>query len=150
MGKIISVANQKGGVGKTTTAVNLAACLALSGRKILVVDMDPQGNASSGLGVNLRENQKGVYELLTGGVLLNQVIYATEIDTLKVIPSSTDLAGAEIELVERDHREKILSLALNGANEEYEFVVIDCPPSLGLLTLNALTASDSVLIPMLC
>lgn len=150
MGKIISVANQKGGVGKTTTAVNLAACLALSGRKILVVDMDPQGNASSGLGVNLRKNQKGVYELLTGGVPLNQVIYPTEIDTLKVIPSSADLAGAEIELVERDHREKILRLALNEANEEYEFIVIDCPPSLGLLTLNALTASQSVLIPMQC
>ena len=130
MGKIISVANQKGGVGKTTTAVNLAACLALSGRKILVVDMDPQGNASSGLGVNLRESQKGVYELLGGDAYLDQVIYPTEIDTLKIIPSNADLAGAEIELVERDHREKILSLALRGANEEYEFIVIDCPPSL--------------------
>ena len=150
MGKIISVANQKGGVGKTTTAVNLAACLALSGRKILVVDMDPQGNASSGLGVNLRANQKGVYELLADEAYLDQVIYPTEIDTLKIIPSSVDLAGAEIELVERDHREKVLSLALNGANEEYEFIVIDCPPSLGLLTLNALTASQSVLIPMQC
>ncbi|SVA83841.1 uncharacterized protein METZ01_LOCUS136695 [marine metagenome] len=150
MGKIISVVNQKGGVGKTTTAVNLAACLALSGRKVLVVDMDPQGNASSGLGINLRENQKGIYELLADDASLDQVVYSTEIDTLKIIPSNVDLAGAEIELVGRDRREKILSMALNGVNEEYEFVVIDCPPSLGLLTLNALAVSQSVLIPMQC
>ena len=150
MSRIISVANQKGGVGKTTTAINLAACLALSGQKVLIIDIDPQGNASSGLGVNLRENQKGIYELLAGNASLDQVIYPTEIDTLKIIPSNVDLAGAEIELVGRDHREKILSMALNGVNPEYEFIVIDCPPSLGLLTLNALTVSQSVLIPMQC
>ena len=150
MSRIISVANQKGGVGKTTTAINLAACLALSGQKVLIIDIDPQGNASSGLGVNLRESQKGIYELLAGNASLDQVIYPTEIDTLKIIPSNVDLAGAEIELVGRDHREKILSMALNGVNAEYEFIVIDCPPSLGLLTLNALTVSQSVLIPMQC
>jgi chromosome partitioning protein len=150
MGKIISVANQKGGVGKTTTAINLSACLALSGKKVLIVDIDPQGNASSGLGVNLGENQKGVYELLSGEASLDQVIYPTEIDTLKIIPSNVDLAGAEIELVGRDHREKVLSKALEEVDEEYEFIVIDCPPSLGLLTLNAMAVSQSVLIPMQC
>ena len=142
MARIISIANQKGGVGKTTTAINLAASIALSGKKVLLVDLDPQGNASSGLGVE--EDAKGVYELL-----MDEVTCSTEIETLKIIPSRVDLTGAEIELVARESREKVLKNSLKQV-DDYEFVVIDCPPSLGLLTLNALAVSNSVLIPMQC
>ncbi len=148
MGKIISVANQKGGVGKTTTAINLSACLALAGRRVLLVDMDPQSNASSGLGIVLEEGQPGVYPLLTGEVSREQATYPTAIETLKVIPATVALSGAEIELVQLGERERRLAKGLEGCQEEYEFVLIDCPPSLGLLTLNALASSDSVLIPM--
>ncbi|PIQ96636.1 MAG: chromosome partitioning protein [Nitrospinae bacterium CG11_big_fil_rev_8_21_14_0_20_56_8] len=150
MGKIICVANQKGGVAKTTTAINLSACLALSGRKVLLIDVDPQANATSGLGIILDSNHKGVYELILGEATLEEVTYPTEIETLKIVPSCVDLTGAEIELVNREQREHRLKSVLNGVETEYEFVVIDCPPSLGLLTLNALAASQSVLIPMQC
>lgn len=150
MNKIISVTNQKGGVGKTTTAINLSACLALSGRRVLVIDIDPQGNATSGLGVGLAEGQKGLYELLIGGATFQEAVHPTAIETLKIIPSSVDLSGAEIELVQMENREKRLHSILQDMGQDFEFVVIDCPPSLGLLTLNALTASNSVLIPMQC
>ena len=147
MGKIISIANQKGGVGKTTTAINLAASIALSGKEVLLIDLDPQGNASSGLGIE--EDAKGVYELLMGEASVDEVTCSTEIETLKIIPSKVDLTGAEIELVARESREKVLKNSLKKV-DDYEFVVIDCPPSLGLLTLNALAVSNSVLIPMQC
>jgi chromosome partitioning protein len=148
MGKIISVTNQKGGVGKTTTAINLSASIALSGKKVLLIDMDPQANASSGLGIEA--DSRGIYELLLGDASQEEVICCTEIETLKIIPSRVDLTGAEIELVSKESREKVLKSALNGVREEFEFVIIDCPPSLGLLTLNALAVSNSVLIPMQC
>jgi chromosome partitioning protein len=148
MGKIISVANQKGGVGKTTTAINLSASIALSGKKVLLIDMDPQANASSGLGIE--PETQGIYELLLGDANQHEVICSTEIETLKIIPSRVGLTGAEIELVNKESRETILKSALNGVRENFEFVVIDCPPSLGLLTLNALAVSSSVLIPMQC
>jgi chromosome partitioning protein len=148
MGKIIAIANQKGGVGKTTTAVNLSASLGVLEKKVLLVDSDPQANASSGLGVRAMDGDKTIYEVLIGEVEASKVIVNTEL--VDLIPSHPRLIGAEIELVSQIARERKLKSALMGIREKYDFVIIDCPPSLGLITLNTLTASDSILIPIQC
>ena len=149
MGKIIAVANQKGGVGKTTTSVNLSACLAEAGKRVLLVDIDPQGNATSGLGC--AENEcNSVYDVLLGEATAKDAILQTKFGTLWVLPSGIELAGAEIEMVGIDDRETLLKRALASVSGEYDFIVIDCPPSLSLLTVNALTAAESVLIPIQC
>ncbi|TWI59602.1 ParA family protein [Halalkalibacter nanhaiisediminis] len=150
MAKIIAVANQKGGVGKTTTAVNLSACLAHIGKKVLLVDIDPQGNATSGVGVEKGDVDECIYDILVEDVEATQVIRSTSVERLDVLPSTIQLSGAEIELVPTISREVRLKRALDSVSANYDFIFIDCPPSLGLLTINALTASDSVLIPVQC
>mgnify|MGYP004509879613 FL=1 len=149
MGKVISVANQKGGVGKTTTTVNLSTLLAKRGKKVLLIDTDPQGNATSGLGIT-KELEFSVYDILVGDTTFDETIQDTAIKNLKICPSNISLAGAEVELVSMMSREQRLKVKLDEIKDQYDFILIDCPPSLGLVTLNAFTASDSVLIPVQC
>jgi chromosome partitioning protein len=148
MGKVLAVANQKGGVAKTTTAVNLGACLSNYGKKVLVVDIDPQGNASSGLGIEGMSLESCIYDVLVNNLPIENIIKKTEIDNLFCVPATIQLAGAEIELVSSVSREKKLKNAIKQIVNTYDYIIIDCPPSLGLLTLNALTAADGVIIPI--
>lgn len=150
MGKVISIANQKGGVGKTTSAINLAASLAVIEHSTLIIDIDPQNNTTSGLGIESKSVENSIYEVMVDGVDILGTIQKTELDFLDLVPSHINLVGAEIEMVDRNQRERILAKAVEEAKKNYDFIIIDCPPSLGLLTINALTASDSVLIPVQC
>ena len=150
MGRIIAGANQKGGVGKTTTSINLAACLAEKGKKVLAVDMDPQGNLTSGLGVDKDSVEKSIYELIIGEVDIKEVINKEVLENLDIIPTSIDLSAAEIELIGVDDKEYILRNAIDQVKDQYDFVIIDCPPSLSMLTINAMTTADSVIVPIQC
>ena len=150
MGKIIALANQKGGVGKTTTTINLAASLATLEKTVLVIDADPQANASSGLGVNTKDVDSSLYECIIDHVDIRDAMYVTDIEGLDIIPSHVDLVGAEIEMLNIEHREQVLKKMLEPIKKDYDYILIDCSPSLGLITVNALTAADSVIIPVQC
>ena len=150
MGRIIAVANQKGGVGKTTTTINLSACLAEQGQKVLVIDVDPQGNTTSGLWIDKNNTENTVYELMLGEASIDDCIYKSVMDDLDVIPSNVNLAGAEIDLIDIDDREYILKKIVNSLKEKYDFILLDCPPSLSMLTVNAMTAANTVLVPIQC
>jgi len=148
--KVIAIANQKGGVGKTTTAINLSACIAYKGKRVLIIDIDPQGNTTSGLGVDKKEINKSIYDVLINDENIENVILDTVVENLKLCPSNIQLAGAEIELVSVISRETRIKRVLEGIKHNYDFIIIDCPPSLGLLTINSLTAADTILVPIQC
>lgn len=150
MGKIIAIVNQKGGVGKTTTAINLSTCIAVTERRTLIVDMDPQGNTTTGFGIDRASLNGTVYDGLLGKLEMESLVYPSSIEWLKIIPSSIDLVGAEIELVDLKDRETRLRKMINKIKDKFEYILIDCPPSLGLLTINSLTAADSALVPLQC
>ncbi len=150
MGKIISIANQKGGVGKTTTTINLSACLAEAGKRVLVIDMDPQGNTTSGLGIEKDEAESTIYEVILRTVDIKDAIIENIFDNLDIIPSNVNLAGAEIDLIDVENREYILKDSLAEVKDNYDFIILDCPPSLSMLTVNAMTASNTVLVPIQC
>ncbi len=150
MAKVVAIANQKGGVGKTTTAINLSSCIAVAEKKVLVIDFDPQSNTTSGMGVDRQTLEKSIYDVVVNGVDIASVTIPTELEHLKLVPSMINLVGAEVELVEMYSRESRLRDAISPVRDDYDYIIIDCPPSLSLLTLNALVASDRVLIPIQC
>lgn len=150
MAKVIAIANQKGGVGKTTTAVNLSACLAYKGKKVMIIDVDPQGNTTSGLGIDKQNIRKSIYEVIINDEHIEDALMPTMVENLFICPSNIQLVGAEVELVSVISRETRLKVALQDVRDKYDFILIDCPPSLGLLTLNALTAADTILVPIQC
>lgn len=150
MGRIIAIANQKGGVGKTTTAINLSACLAEKGQKVLAIDMDPQGNMSSGLGLDKDDIEKTIYDMIIGEAEIEDVIQKGTIENLDILPSNVDLSAVEIELIDVENKEFVVRNSVQKIRDKYDFIIIDCPPSLSLLTINSMTTADSVLVPIQC